>query len=487
MPLTHLTLDLPTAADTSAGGAAKLDAALTAIADATNAVMSVLRGVPVNTPPTAKFTITAQTGLTVAVDGTTSSDPDGTVAQWAWDFGDGTLTYGKTSTHTYAAAGSYLIGLTVTDGEGLTGTVVQQITAVAPPPVTTHGDSGVNQTGIDGRQQSGTGITLMQNVTGSTFDAQANAAGTTAIVSLQAKAYTFADFATVGSGTSPSQFRYGARLTGKGLFGAGSKYTTVSMVAKSSKWASDVPIQGSGASNQLQAVFTQSTGFTIDGVKFVFTDQGHLYNGVRLEQIASPKVTNTTILAAAGNAGSPPGETFGGINFQRASGTATVTNVTVDGQNWAAAALGSNSASAHFIVTNVWTYNHPYSAFWASWQQTGQMDFYNCGMSNGARAFNAERLAATVNFYDPLFAAPMPGHSDVNPTYDGGYTGGVINYRFTTQANYTAYLANRGGKKTTAISNPSSVSQGLVKGTVVNFYIAGVLQTQSNFLTWSGI
>ncbi len=78
-------------------------------------------------PPVAMFTVMA-TYLDVAVDASGSYDPDGTIASYAWAFGDGGLATGKTATHTYAADGTYTITLTVTDGEGLTGTHVEPVT-----------------------------------------------------------------------------------------------------------------------------------------------------------------------------------------------------------------------------------------------------------------------------------------------------------------------------------------------------------------------
>jgi PKD repeat protein len=44
---------------------------------------------PANPPPTASFTATP-TGLQVAVNGSASSDPNGTIASYAWNWGDGT-------------------------------------------------------------------------------------------------------------------------------------------------------------------------------------------------------------------------------------------------------------------------------------------------------------------------------------------------------------------------------------------------------------
>ena len=72
--------------------------------------------------------------LQCGLDGTLSLDPDGTIAGHAWDFGDGTTGSGATAGHTYAAAGTYDVTLTVTDDDGLTGTRVLPVTVVVVPP-----------------------------------------------------------------------------------------------------------------------------------------------------------------------------------------------------------------------------------------------------------------------------------------------------------------------------------------------------------------
>ncbi|MBX9244947.1 PKD domain-containing protein [Actinotalea ferrariae] len=90
---------------------------------------------PADQPPVAAFVAQAQ-DLGVTLDGTSSSDPDGTVTAWSWDLGDGAVKTGATVTHTYGAAGTYPVRLTVTDDDGLTATTVQDVTVTAPglPP-----------------------------------------------------------------------------------------------------------------------------------------------------------------------------------------------------------------------------------------------------------------------------------------------------------------------------------------------------------------
>ena len=84
-----------------------------------------------NQSPSASFTATTS-ALTATVNGSASSDPDGTVAAHAWNFGDGQTGTGATTTHTYGAAGTYTVTLTVTDDDGATGSTTRSVT-VAPP------------------------------------------------------------------------------------------------------------------------------------------------------------------------------------------------------------------------------------------------------------------------------------------------------------------------------------------------------------------
>ena len=86
-----------------------------------------------NNPPTAAYTWTAN-GLGVSLDGSTSSDSDGTIASYAWTFGDSQTGSGVNPSHTYASAGTYTVGLTVTDNDGATGYIQHDVT-VSPANV----------------------------------------------------------------------------------------------------------------------------------------------------------------------------------------------------------------------------------------------------------------------------------------------------------------------------------------------------------------
>jgi PKD repeat protein len=90
---------------------------------------------PPNVAPTASVQSSC-TGLVCSFDGSGSTDPDGTVASWAWEFGDGTTGTGSAVSHTYAAASTYQVRLTVTDDAGSSGTTTSSVTVtkVAPAP-----------------------------------------------------------------------------------------------------------------------------------------------------------------------------------------------------------------------------------------------------------------------------------------------------------------------------------------------------------------
>ncbi|HEY3353408.1 MAG TPA: PKD domain-containing protein [Polyangia bacterium] len=87
-----------------------------------------------NQPPvaTAGGSYSATLGQAITFDGTASSDPDGTIASYAWTFGDGETGTGAGPRHTYAAAGTFLVRLTVTDDQGATATDVAVVTITGP-------------------------------------------------------------------------------------------------------------------------------------------------------------------------------------------------------------------------------------------------------------------------------------------------------------------------------------------------------------------
>ena len=94
---------------------------------------------PVNQPPVSdpNGPYSGTAGVAITLDGTGSSDPDGTIVAYDWDFGDGSTGSGETPTHTYNADGNFTVTLTVTDvaGDSDSATTTASIGAVNQPPV----------------------------------------------------------------------------------------------------------------------------------------------------------------------------------------------------------------------------------------------------------------------------------------------------------------------------------------------------------------
>ena len=79
-----------------------------------------------NAPPVANFT-SSVSGLTASFTDT-STDSDGSIASRSWNFGDSTSSTLANPSHTYGAAGSYNVSLSVTDNAGATGSKTQAVT-----------------------------------------------------------------------------------------------------------------------------------------------------------------------------------------------------------------------------------------------------------------------------------------------------------------------------------------------------------------------
>jgi PKD repeat protein len=123
-----------------------------------------------NAPPTAAASGSCA-DLVCSFNSAGSFDPDGSIASYAWDFGDNTQGTGPSPQHTYQAGGTYTVTLTVTDDQGATSTATTSVTATPPPAniaeVVSAGTVGTFQNAsvtVPAGVQAGDGMLLFASV-----------------------------------------------------------------------------------------------------------------------------------------------------------------------------------------------------------------------------------------------------------------------------------------------------------------------------------
>jgi PKD repeat protein len=205
-----------TASHTFAGGRSYVVRLI--VMDDDGALGTSVQSVDLNQRPVVSFTATCG-GLTCTFDGSASSDPDGTIAFFIWRFGDGRDSSGPaTMTHTYAAAGTYIVTLTATDTAYGTGTQSQTVSVVNAPPIASF-------------TATCSGLTCSLNASGSS-----DPDGT-----ITSYAWNFGD-ATTGSGAAKSH-----------TYAAGGTYTVILTVTDN----------GAATSTQAQSVVVVPTGMHV--------------------------------------------------------------------------------------------------------------------------------------------------------------------------------------------------------------------------------
>ena len=138
-------------------------------------------GTGTNAPPVANFSASTS-GLTANFTDS-STDSDGTIASRNWNFGDGTSSTVASPSHTYAAAGTYTVALTVTDNGGATNTVSKSVTV----------SSGTNAPPVANFSASTSGLTA--NFTDSSTDSDGTIAS---------RNWNFGDGSAASTATNPS-------------------------------------------------------------------------------------------------------------------------------------------------------------------------------------------------------------------------------------------------------------------------------------------
>jgi PKD repeat protein len=99
-----------------------------------------------NEAPTAGFSV--NTNALTADFSDSSTDADGSISTWSWDFGDGNTSAARNPSHTYDAGASYTVSLTVTDNDGATDSTSQGVTVTEPPNVDPTADFSFSTAGL---------------------------------------------------------------------------------------------------------------------------------------------------------------------------------------------------------------------------------------------------------------------------------------------------------------------------------------------------
>ncbi|HSO01575.1 MAG TPA: PKD domain-containing protein, partial [Gaiellaceae bacterium] len=108
------------------------------VVDATGFTHTVTKSVVVAAAPTASVTYQPPSPVNGGeIDFTdTSTDSDGSVESWAWSFGDGGTSTERHPTHVYLGPGTYPVTLTVTDDDGSSGSVTEDVVVGTADPGT---------------------------------------------------------------------------------------------------------------------------------------------------------------------------------------------------------------------------------------------------------------------------------------------------------------------------------------------------------------
>jgi len=112
--------------------------------DAQTATSTPLRVTIENRPPEAGFEVLSPGDATDVLPvrfSDVSTDPDGSVVRWAWDFGDGTRSSEQKPVHYFSTPGTYTVSLTVTDREGASSAATRSVVVKNTSPIASFGVS----------------------------------------------------------------------------------------------------------------------------------------------------------------------------------------------------------------------------------------------------------------------------------------------------------------------------------------------------------
>lgn len=258
-----------------------------ATATATRVVAAAL---PANQNPTASFTATPS-GLGVALDGSASTDPDGTIASYAWNFGDGESGSGATTSHTYGSAGTYTVTLAVTDNRGATIQTQKEVTVTAPPAAETIAADTFERTATNAWGSAQPGGLWTVGGGNSSF----SVAGGAGVISLPAGGTRTSRLSTV----SVTDANITTRVAASDIANGGGVYASViGRQVGTTSYSARVWIQASGAVRiQLLRGSTALQAYTVPGL--TYTPGTDLQISLEISG-TSPTTLKAKVWAAAG-------------------------------------------------------------------------------------------------------------------------------------------------------------------------------------------
>ncbi|MDB5892792.1 MAG: hypothetical protein JWQ88_323 [Rhodoferax sp.] len=217
-------------------------------------------------------------------------------------------------------------------------------------------------------------------------------------LALGAALFEFTDFGSDlarvrGNRTDQNGLDLPARFPG--VAGAGVDRTIIRMRPHTSTKAGDVPTVPF-TTNQYSLM--RVTGpVNLHDFTLQSTEQGHLYNGLRMHICDNPRVTNVKITGVPGSGSSPPGETFGLSDYR--TNNAIYKNLEVDGMGVGASGFGANHSTN---VTIEGGYFHGNSrGIGATFWQTHNVNIIDTASVNNRNGFNFERVTGTINMVRP--------------------------------------------------------------------------------------
>lgn len=178
----------------------------------------------------------------------------------------------------------------------------------------------------------------------------------------------------------------------KGIVGAG-RDTIIRIKDNSSTFASSVPAQSTGATNQLYIMRMNNgkqpqilSDFWLQG-----TDQGHLYNGLMVgESKPGTTVSKLLITGVPGDAGFPPGETFG-LNWWRGSDSIT-RDIEVDGHRVTGNTYAARVTGAVVGASPIGYNNHDGAKLYNAYTHDSNVGMPTFWQSNNAQTWNLQSI-----------------------------------------------------------------------------------------------